>query len=123
MNSQENEPSMPIYKQSTFCHSCISLAYTVACWLKSLALFRENSNGEQQKSRMQHCPARPIENESYYYQICLIMEQNYQYSGSRVNSSLWRPLLLLLSLLQQPFLSLAVLVPGEDPSHAHPGTR
>lgn len=48
----------------------------------------------------------------------------YQYSGSQVNSSFWCSLLLLLlSLLLEPFLSLPVLVPGEDPCHAHPGTR
>lgn len=51
------------------------------------------------------------------------MEENYQSSGSWVYSPLWCPLVLLLSLLLQPFLSLAVLVPGENPCHAHPRTR
>lgn len=52
------------------------------------------------------------------------MEQTYQYGGSWVNGRLWCPVwLLLLSLLLQPFLPLAVLVPGQDPCHAHPGTR
>lgn len=51
------------------------------------------------------------------------MEQTYQYGGSWVNGRLWAPLLLLLSQLLQPFLPLAVLVPGQDPRHAHPGTR
>lgn len=48
----------------------------------------------------------------------------YEGSGSGVNGPLRHPLLALLKLplLLQPSLSLAVLVPGEDPRHAHPGT-
>lgn len=44
-----------------------------------------------------------------------------QCSGPGVNGSILCP--LLLPLLLQSFLPLAVLVPGEDPCHAHSGTR
>lgn len=48
-----------------------------------------------------------------------------QRSSSAVNGSFLRPLLvlLLLPLLLQPFLPLPVLVPGEDPCHAHSRPR
>lgn len=51
----------------------------------------------------------------------------YQCSGSWVDDSFCSSLLslslLLLPLLLQTFLSLAVLVPGEDSCHAHSRAR
>lgn len=58
---------------------------------------------------------------NYLSQKCPVKMPNYQQSGSRVHRSLWTR--LLLPLLLQPPLSLAILVPGQDPRHAHPGTR
>lgn len=58
---------------------------------------------------------------NYLSHKCPVKMPNYQLSGSGVHRSLWCR--LLLPLLLQPPLSLAILVPGQDPRHAHPGTR
>lgn len=66
-----------------------------------------------------------VQSNLYTIQFCAFWSKaTYQCSGSGVSNSLCHPLLaLLLPLLLQPFLSLTVLVPGEDPCHTHPRTR